>query len=332
MVSGVISRIKIMAELDIAEKRIPQDGRISVNVEERRVDLRIVTLPTQRGEGCTVRILDRDQAMRSLDDLGLEGTARETFEESAHKPYGAILVTGPTGSGKSTSLYATLNEINNVERNIITIEDPVEYRLDGINQINVNPRAGLTFANGLRSILRSDPDIIMVGEIRDAETARIAIEAALTGHLVLSTLHTNDAPGAIVRLQKMGIESFLTASSIDCVIAQRLARKLCSACKKRAVIPKQALEEAGFRVGADLEAYEPVGCARCAQSGYRGRIGLFSVMKMSDRIKELTIAGAPELELTKVAREEGMLTLREDGLQKVRDGVTSIGEVARVSR
>jgi type IV pilus assembly protein PilB len=332
MIAGVVSRVKIMSDMDIAEKRVPQDGRVSVNIEGRKVDLRITTLPTQRGEGCTIRILDKEQALRTLDQLGLEGDPRRRYEESFHKPYGAILVTGPTGSGKSTSLYATLNEINAVERNIITIEDPVEYRLDGINQIGVNRRAGLTFAAGLRSILRADPDVIMVGEIRDAETARIAIESALTGHLVLTTLHTNDAPGAIVRLQKMGIESFLTASAVDCVVAQRLARKLCSHCKKRTLVPMAALTEAGFRVGADVEAYEPVGCGRCSGSGYRGRIGLFSVMVMSDRIKEMTVAHAAEAELTKVAREEGMLTLREDGLLKVRAGVTSIEEVARVSR
>ena len=227
MVSGVVSRVKIMSDLDIAEKRVPQDGRVSVNVEERKVDLRVTTLPTQRGEGCTVRILDKEQALRSLDDLGLDGDGRERFESAFHKAYGAILVTGPTGSGKSTTLYAALNELNAVEHNIVTIEDPVEYRLDGINQINVNRKAGLDFATGLRSILRADPDVIMVGEIRDAETARIAIEAALTGHMVLTTLHTNDAPGAVTRLQKMGIESFLTASAVDCVVAQRLARKLC---------------------------------------------------------------------------------------------------------
>ena len=332
MIAGVVSRVKIMSDMDIAEKRVPQDGRVSVNVEERKIDLRITTLPTQRGEGCTIRILDKEQALRTLDELGMEGEPRARYEQSFHKPYGAILVTGPTGSGKSTSLYATLNEINAVERNIITIEDPVEYRLDGINQMGVNRRAGLTFANGLRSILRADPDVIMVGEIRDAETARIAVEAALTGHLVLTTLHTNDAPGAVVRLQKMGIESFLTASAVDCVVAQRLARKLCSHCKRRAVVPQTALIEAGFRVGADLEAYEAVGCSRCSGTGYRGRVGLFSVMVMSERIKELTVAGATEADLTLLAREEGMLTLREDGLLKVRAGVTSIEEVARVSR
>ena len=331
MISGVVSRIKIMSELDIAEKRLPQDGRISLNVEERKIDLRITTLPTQRGEGATIRILDKDQAMRSLDELGMDGFGRKTFQAAISKPHGAVLVTGPTGSGKSTTLYASLAEIITVETNIITIEDPVEYRIDGINQIGVNRKAGLTFAAGLRSILRADPDVIMVGEIRDAETARIAIESALTGHMVLSTLHTNDAPGTISRLAKMGIESFLTASAIDCVVAQRLARKLCTNCKERTVIPQAALAEAGFRVGADLEAYSPVGCGRCNGNGYRGRVGLFSVMAMDDRIKDLTVRLASEAEITAAARENGMATLREDGLAKVRAGVTSIAEVARVA-
>jgi type IV pilus assembly protein PilB len=331
MVSGVTSRIKIMSELDIAEKRVPQDGRVSVNVENRRVDLRVTTLPTQRGEGASVRILDKSQALRPLGDIGLEEDALERFREAFAQAYGAVLVTGPTGSGKSTTLYGALNELNAVEKNIVTIEDPVEYRINGINQIQVNRKAGLDFATGLRSILRADPDIIMVGEIRDGETARIAIESALTGHLMLSTLHTNDAPGAIVRLQKMGIESFLTASALDCVVAQRLARCLCAHCKQRTVIPKQALADAGFAAGADIESYEPVGCARCGQSGYKGRVGLFSVMEMSEKIKDLTVAGAPEREIATAAREEGMITVREDGLLKVRDGITSIEEVARVA-
>ncbi len=306
MVAGVISRVKIMSDMDIAEKRVPQDGRVSLHVEGRKVDLRITTLPTSRGEGATIRILDTDQAMRTLDDLGMDGEGRVRYETAYQKPYGAILVTGPTGSGKSTSLYATLNEINSIERKIITIEDPVEYRLEGINQMGVNRRAGLTFATGLRSMLRADPDVIMVGEIRDGETARIAVEAALTGHLVLSTLHTNDAPGAIVRLQKMGIESFLTASAVDCVVAQRLARKLCDQCKRPTVIPQRALVEAGYEVDGALDAFDAVGCARCGGSGYRGRIGLYSVMVMSEALKEMTVAGASEADLTSVAREEGM--------------------------
>ena len=331
MISGVVSRVKLMSDMDIAEKRVPQDGRVSINVEDRKIDLRVTTLPTQRGEGCSIRILDKDQAMRTLDELGVGGEARERFEAAFTRPHGAVLVTGPTGSGKSTTLYAALRELNVEERNIITIEDPVEYRISGINQLNVNRKAGLDFATGLRSILRADPDVIMVGEIRDAETARIAIEAALTGHMVLSTLHTNDAPGAVARLSKMGIESFLTASAIECVVAQRLARQLCTHCKQRTVIPRDALVASGFRVGADLETYEPVGCARCSHTGYRGRIGLFSVMQMSDQIKELTVTGAAEAEIAATAREQGMRTLREDGLHKVRDGVTSIEEIARVS-
>jgi type IV pilus assembly protein PilB len=331
MVNAVVSRVKIMSDLNIAEKRVPQDGRISVTIEDRRVDLRVTTLPTQRGEGATIRILDKENAQRTLDELGMDGTARERFEYAFHQAYGAILVTGPTGSGKSTTLYAALQEINEVEKNIITIEDPVEYRLEGINQINVNRKAGLDFATGLRSILRADPDVVMVGEIRDGETARIAVEAALTGHMMLTTLHTNDAPGAITRLTKMGIEAFLIASAVDCVVAQRLARKLCSHCKRRTIVPPQALAEAEIRVGGDVEAYEPVGCSRCNQSGYKGRVGIFSVMALSERIKEMAIAHASEAEIAATSREQGMLTLREDGLAKVRSGLTSLEEVIRVT-
>ncbi len=331
MISAVISRLKIMSELDIAEKRIPQDGRVSVSVEDRRIDLRVTTLPTQRGEGATIRILDESNAQRTLDDLGMDGSARATFEHSFRQAYGAVLVTGPTGSGKSTTLYAALAELNDIEKKIITIEDPVEYRIEGVNQMNVNRKAGLDFARGLRSILRADPDIVMVGEIRDAETARIAIEAALTGHMMLTTLHTNDAPGAIARLNEMGIETFLTASAVDCVVAQRLARKLCPNCKKRTIIPVSALHEAGVKVGTEVEAYEPVGCSRCNNSGYRGRVGIYSVMSLSERLKEMTIARAAEPEIAAVAREEGMLTLREDGVVKIRSGVTSLEEVLRVT-
>jgi type IV pilus assembly protein PilB len=331
MVNAVVSRVKIMSDLNIAEKRLPQDGRVSVNVEDRRVDLRITTLPTQRGEGAAIRILDKDNAERSLDELGMDGSARERFEGAFHQAYGAVLVTGPTGSGKSTTLYAALQELNGVEKNIITIEDPVEYRLSGINQINVNRKAGLDFATGLRSILRADPDIVMVGEIRDGETARIAIEAALTGHMMLTTLHTNDAPGAITRLMKMGIESFLTASAVDCVVAQRLARRLCSHCKRRTIVPLQALTDAGLRASAEIESYEPLGCPRCNQSGYRGRVGVYSVLRMSERIKEMAVDQASEADIATVAREEGMYTLREDGLAKVRSGMTSLEEVLRVT-
>jgi type IV pilus assembly protein PilB len=331
MVSAVISRIKIMSELDIAERRIPQDGRVGVSIEDRRVDLRVTTLPTQRGEGATIRILDTRNAMRTLDDLGMSDEARTPFESAVMRPYGAVLVTGPTGSGKSTTLYAALSALNSVEKKVITVEDPVEYQIEGVNQINVNPKAGLTFAAGLRSILRADPDVIMVGEIRDSDTARIGIEAALTGHLVLSTLHTNDAPGAITRLSKMGIESFLTASAIDCIVAQRLARTLCPACKRRTVLPQDALRQAGLSAMSDLEAYEAVGCGRCGDSGYRGRVGLYSVMRMTDQIKDMTVNLAPQSEISVIARREGMRTLREDGLMKVHAGVTSLDEVLRVT-
>jgi type IV pilus assembly protein PilB len=331
MIGAVVSRLKIMSELDIAEKRVPQDGRVGVTVDGRRVDLRVTTLPTQRGEGATIRILDEGNSQRTLDDLGMDGSARARFEDSFKRAYGAVLVTGPTGSGKSTTLYAALQALNQIEKKIITIEDPVEYRIGGINQLNVNRKAGLDFATGLRSILRADPDIVMVGEIRDAETARIAIEAALTGHMMLSTLHTNDAPGAIARLTEMGIESFLTASSVDCVVAQRLARKLCPHCKRRAIIPRAALGEAGIPAYADIEAYEPTGCGRCASSGYKGRVGIYSVMSLSESLKAMTIAHAPEPEIAAVAHEEGMLTLREDGVAKVRGGMTSLEEVLRVT-
>ena len=331
MVSAVVSRVKIMSDLNIAEKRVPQDGRVSVTVEDRRVDLRVTTLPTQRGEGATIRILDMESAQHTIEELGIESNSRQRFEDSFRQAYGAVLVTGPTGSGKSTTLYAVLRELNQVEKNIITIEDPVEYRLPGVNQINVNRKAGLDFATGLRSVLRADPDIVMVGEIRDGETARIAIEAALTGHMMLTTLHTNDAPGAIARLSKMGIESFLIASAVDCVVAQRLARKLCTHCKRRTVVRPEALAEADIRVGGELEAYESVGCGRCNQSGYKGRVGLYSVMGLSERIKEMTVSHASEADIATAARQEGMLTLREDGLGKVRAGLTSLEEVVRVT-
>jgi type IV pilus assembly protein PilB len=331
MVAGVISRIKIMSELDIAEKRLPQDGRVGVRIDDRRIDLRVTTLPTQTGEGASIRILDEADALRTLDDLGMIGDQRSRFEVSFRKPYGAVLVTGPTGAGKSTTLYAALQELNEVDKHIVTIEDPVEYRLPGVNQIGVHRKAGLTFATGLRSVLRADPDVIMVGEIRDSETARISIEAALTGHMVLTTLHTNDAPGAITRLQEMGIESFLTSSAVECVVAQRLARVLCTHCKKRVVIPQASLTESGFRVGTDLEAYEPLGCPRCHGSGYRGRMGIYSVMVLTERIKEMIVSMSPEPEIASVAIQEGMLTLRQSGLEKVRAGLTSVEEVARVA-
>ncbi|MCW3040614.1 MAG: Type fimbrial assembly ATPase PilB [Solirubrobacterales bacterium] len=331
MVSGVISRVKIMAELDIAEKRLPQDGRVGLSIDGRHIDLRVVTLPSVHGEGAVMRILDKNAVVMELDKLGMLETERLRFERAYRQAYGAVLVTGPTGSGKSTSLYAALGDLNNPEKNIITIEDPVEYEVSGITQVQVNQRAGLTFANGLRSMMRADPDVIMVGEIRDREAAQIAIEAALTGHLVLSTLHTNDAPTAITRLIEMGIEPFLVASAIDCVVGQRLARTLCQHCKRRTILSAEILRDSGFPARADIEAYDPVGCSRCGGSGYKGRIGLYEVMTVNEEMRKLIINRASADEIAATAVRAGMRRLREDGLEKVRQGRTSISEVARVT-
>jgi type IV pilus assembly protein PilB len=331
MVSGVISRVKIMSELDIAERRVPQDGRVGLTIDGRHVDLRVVTLPSVHGESIVMRILDNSEGIPQLDRLGMAPHERERFEKAFQQAYGAVLVTGPTGSGKSTSLYAALSAVNTPDKNIITIEDPVERQIEGITQVQVNPRAGLTFASGLRAMMRADPDVIMVGEIRDGETAQIAIEGALTGHLVLSTLHTNDAPGAITRLIEMRIEPFLVASAIDCIVAQRLARTLCQHCKRRAILSAQIMRDHGFPALADVEAYEPVGCQRCGGSGYRGRIGLYEVMTITEQIRQLAIERAPADRIAEVAVRQGMRRLREDGLEKVRHGQTSIAEVARVT-
>jgi type IV pilus assembly protein PilB len=330
-VPAVTSRVKILSDLDIAERRVPQDGRISLEVTGKAIDLRVATLPCAYGENVVMRILDQSKVMIELEQLGMLPQALERFTKAFSQAHGAVLVTGPTGSGKSTSLYGALNQLNTIEKNIITIEDPVEYQLDGITQVQVNNKAGLTFAGGLRSMMRADPDIIMVGEIRDRETAQIAIEAALTGHLVLSTLHTNDAPGAVTRLIEMGIEPFLVGSAVDCVVAQRLARLLCEECKKRTTITAEVMRANGFNVGLDLEAYEPVGCARCGGSGYKGRIGLYEVMWVSDTIRALAVAREPAETIAHAAVHEGMMRLREDGLEKVRRGLTSIAEIARVA-
>jgi type IV pilus assembly protein PilB len=331
MLAGVISRVKIMADLDIAEKRVPQDGRVSLTVQGHSIDLRVVTMPSSHGEGIVMRILDKEQALIGLDSLGMSAQSDELFRDGFTRSYGAVLVTGPTGSGKSTTLYAALNEINAPTRKILTIEDPVEYQLAGVNQIQVNLKAGLTFAGGLRAMLRADPDVIMVGEIRDSETAKIAIESALTGHLVLSTLHTNDAPSAVTRLTEMGIEPFLSASAIVAIVAQRLVRQLCTYCKRRTLMSVSSLAKAGFGVAFDVEAYEPVGCGRCGGSGYKGRTGLYEVMVISDEIRDLTVERASADEIRKVAIAQGMRTLRVDGFEKVRNGITSIAEVARVT-
>jgi type IV pilus assembly protein PilB len=331
MVAGVVSRVKIMADLDIAEKRVPQDGRVSMIVEGHAIDTRVVSMPRVDGEGIVMRILDKSQALIGLENLGMSEAGEALFEDAFRRAYGAVLATGPTGSGKSTTLYAALNEINEPQRNIITIEDPVEYQIGGINQLQVNAKAGLTFASGLRAMLRADPDVIMVGEIRDGETAKIAIESALTGHLVLSTLHTNDAPSAITRLTEMGIEPFLSASAIIAVVAQRLVRQLCTYCKRRTMLSVSSLEKAGFNVAFDLEAYEPVGCGRCGSSGYKGRTGLYEVMVVSDEIRDLTVERASAEDIRKVAVAQGMRPLRSDGFEKVKNGITSIAEVARVT-
>jgi type IV pilus assembly protein PilB len=330
MAAGVVSRVKIMADLDIAERRIPQDGRVGLTVDGRHIDLRVVTLPSVHGESIVMRILDKDSVVMKLDRLGLAEGERERFEGAIMETYGAVLVTGPTGSGKSTTLYAALQTLNTPEKNIITVEDPVEYQVAGITQVQVSAKAGLTFAAGLRAMVRADPDIIMVGEIRDHETAQIAVESALTGHLVLSTLHTNDAPSAITRLIEMGIEPFLVASALDCVLAQRLVRTLCSNCKQRTIITAEVLRRSGYKALVDLEAYEPVGCRRCGGSGYRGRAGIYEVMSVSPEIRTMTLERRPSEEIRDIAVQQGMRRLRDDGLQKVREGRTSIAEVARV--
>ncbi|MFZ1925097.1 MAG: ATPase, T2SS/T4P/T4SS family, partial [Solirubrobacteraceae bacterium] len=330
MAAGVVSRVKIMAELDISERRLPQDGRVSLTVDSRHIDLRVVTLPSVHGESIVMRILDKDSVVMKLEKLGMADAERERFERAFHETHGAVLVTGPTGSGKSTTLYAALLALNTPEKNIITVEDPVEYQIAGLTQVQVSSKAGLTFATGLRAMVRADPDIIMVGEIRDRETAQIAVESALTGHLVLSTLHTNDAPSAITRLTEMGIEPFLVASALDCVLAQRLARMLCSNCKQRTIVPAEVLRDNGYKAIVDLEAYEPNGCRRCAGTGYRGRLGLYEVMTLSSEIRNLTLERRSADEIREVAIREGMRRLRDDGLEKVRQGLTSIAEIARV--
>ena len=331
MIPGVVSRIKVMADLDISERRVPQDGRVTLKIEGRPVDIRVVTMPAVNGEGVVMRLLDKSVALIGIERLGMREEARTRFETGFNQAYGAVLVTGPTGSGKTTTLYAAVNALNSIDRNILTIEDPVEYQIKGINQLQVSAKAGLSFPVGLRSMLRADPDVIMVGEIRDGETARIAVESALTGHLVLTTLHTNDAPSSITRLTEMGIEPFLTASAVDCVVAQRLARMLCKHCKKATVLAVDQLTAAGFRTGFELEAYEPVGCARCGGSGYKGRIGLYEVMTITDEIRDLTIAVSSAEDIRNVAAQQGMHSLRDDGLAKVAAGITSLGEVSRVT-
>jgi type IV pilus assembly protein PilB len=332
--NGVISRLKIMSDIDIAERRKPQDGRMSVSHAGRKIDLRVATLPTVYGEKVVMRILDNNGSSMDMAGLHLLERNAEAFKASYSKPYGMILVTGPTGSGKSTTLYTTLHAVARPEINVITVEDPVEYRMKGINQVQVNPKAGLTFASALRSILRSDPDVVLLGEIRDQETAQIAIEASLTGHLVLSTLHTNDAPSAITRLTEMDIEPFLVGSALDCVVAQRLARRLCDRCK--APYAAEAQDLVNLRVGFDPTVtavptlFRPVGCTNCSNTGYRGRIAVHEVMTVTEEIERLAVARASSAEIMRLAREQGMITLREDGWAKAQLGDTSIEEILRV--
>ncbi len=331
--SGVISRLKIMADIDISERRVPQDGRLSVSALGQQVDLRVATLPTVWGEKVVMRILDNSTARLALSDLGFTAENFTRYSASFTKPYGMILVTGPTGSGKSTTLYATLNLVARPEINVITVEDPVEYRLAGINQVQVNAKAGLTFAAALRSILRCDPDVVLVGEIRDHETAQIAVEAALTGHLVLSTLHTNDAPSALTRLTEMGIEPFLVGSALDCVLAQRLARRLCTRCREPYEPTPEELLAASYPwiPGQDVPTlHRAAGCPACARTGYKGRLALHEVMAVTEHIERLAVTRAPSSDIAEAATRDGMRRLREDGMRKVRDGVTSIEEILRV--
>jgi type IV pilus assembly protein PilB len=331
--AGVISRLKIMADINIAERRIPQDGRLSVTVAGKKIDLRVATLPTVWGEKVVMRVLDNSTAMLNLADLGFSQDNYDRYAVSFTKPYGMILVTGPTGSGKSTTLYATLNIVSRPEINVITVEDPVEYRIAGINQVQTNPKAGLTFATALRSILRADPDVVLIGEIRDHETAQIAIEAALTGHLVLTSLHTNDAPSAMTRLVEMGIEPFLVGSALDAVLAQRLARKLCEKCKEPYTPDPETLTSARYpwQDGEPLPTlFRPVGCTACSKTGYRGRLALHEVMSVTEDVERLTVARASALEIQRVAVEQGMVSLRMDGMAKVLNGVTSLEEILRV--
>ena len=337
MANGVTTRLKVLSKLDIAERRKPQDGRISLNARSvgRLLDIRVAVLPTVDGEKVVMRLIDKSRKTPTLESLGLSEVMRQKIGEIIRKPTGALLVTGPTGSGKSTTLYASMAEINRPEINIITVEDPVEYRLPGVNQVQINNRAGLTFGAALRTILRSDPDVIMVGEIRDAETAKISIESALTGHFVLSTLHTNDAPGAVTRLAEMGVEPFLVGSAVSAVLAQRLARKLCTNCCEMYV--PMAEELAAARITPEVAAqregmvlYRKVGCPRCNRTGYRGRIGIFQLLIMNDELEKLASAGANRDEIEREAMANGMRSLWDDGIAKVSAGLTSLEELARV--
>jgi type IV pilus assembly protein PilB len=328
MVPTVVSRVKIMSVLDIAERRAPQDGRMRVSLAERSVDMRVATLPLLGGEGIVMRLLDASAVVREFDSLGMDRADRDRFREAINKPHGAVLVTGPTGSGKTTTVYGALTAINDGRRSIITIEDPVEAPIRGVKQMQVMPKAGVTFATGLRSILRADPDVILVGEIRDRETAEIAVQAAITGHLMLSTLHTRNAASTAARLVDMGIEPFMVAAAVDCVVAQRLARTLCTNCKRESTVSPEVLARHGLQ-GAQV--FESVGCMRCNGTGYRGRVGLYEVMTMTDEICDLLVSRAGVPAISAAASANGMRTMQQDGIEKVREGVTSLVEVARAT-
>jgi type IV pilus assembly protein PilB len=332
---AITSRIKIMSKLDIAEKRLPQDGRVKIRFADngitKEIDFRVSCLPTLFGEKIVMRLLDKEKLMLDMTRLGFESESLTRFEVAIRKPWGMVLVTGPTGSGKTNTLYSAISRINTMDTNIMTAEDPVEFNLPGINQVQIRENIGLNFAAALRAFLRQDPNIILVGEIRDFETAEIAVKAALTGHLVLSTLHTNDAPSTVNRLMNMGIEPFLVASSVNLICAQRLVRRVCANCKEPHSTPPQALVQAGFSPD-DAEAVTPMngrGCEKCNKTGYRGRVGLYEVMELTDELRELVLVGASTPELRRKAIDEGMITLRQSGLRKVMEGVTTIEEVAR---
>ncbi len=332
---AIISRLKIMAKLDISEKRLPQDGRIKIKMKlqgkNKEMDYRVSVLPTLFGEKIVLRLLDKDNLMLDMTKLGFESESLLKFERQILKPYGMVLVTGPTGSGKTNTLYSSMHRVNTPETNIMTAEDPVEFNIHGINQVQMKEQIGLNFATALRAFLRQDPNIVLVGEIRDFETAEIAVKAALTGHLVLSTLHTNDAPSTINRLMNMGIEPFLVATSVNLICAQRLVRRICKECKEHIQMPSQALVDVGFSVeeAPQIHLNKGRGCATCNNTGYRGRVGLYEVMEISEDIRELILSGASAMELRRKAIEEGMISLRESGLQKIRDGVTTVEEVVR---
>lgn len=331
MLQGLTTRIKIMAHLDIAERRLPQDGRIQIKVAGKHIDLRVSCLPVMYGESIVLRILDKQSISFSLSSLGFPDRELAAFNRLIRQPYGIILVTGPTGSGKTTTLYSALNDINAPDKKIITVEDPVEYELDGINQVQVNTTAGLTFARGLRSIVRQDPDVILIGEIRDQETADIAIQSALTGHLVFSTLHTNNAAGAVARLLEMGAEDYLLASSVIGIMAQRLVRILCPLCKESYAMPKELQDRLGLILAQDEHVYRPRGCEHCGQSGYRGRVAIFELLEIDDELRELILLKKSASALTTAGINKGMRLLRDDGLAKVQAGITSVEEVIRVT-